>query len=45
MIDTLKLWLKKPAVLFAILLLQAVSYWIITIYIGSEAIPVAYQRF
>lgn len=37
--------MRKPWVLLGFLIFQAVLYWMLVIYIGSEAVPVAYQRF
>lgn len=40
-----KMFFAKPWVLLALLICQSVLYWLIAIYTGSEAVPVAYQRF
>ena len=45
MIELVKTFFKKPTRLLALLIFQAVLYWMIAIYLGSEAVPVAYQRF
>jgi hypothetical protein len=36
---------NKPWVLFAVLIFQCALYWLIVIYQGIGAVPVAYQRF
>jgi len=45
MLERWKSFVTKPWVLFAFLIFQSVLYWMITVYLGSEAVPVAYQRF
>ncbi len=45
MFDRWKAFVTKPSVLFTVLVLQSVLYWMIAIYLGSESVAVAYQRF
>ncbi len=45
MFDRWKAFLTKPWVLFALLIFQCLLYWMAAIYLGGEAVPVAYQRF
>jgi hypothetical protein len=45
MLDRWKAFSTKPQVLLALLVFQSLLYWMIAIYAGSAAVPVAYQRF
>jgi hypothetical protein len=45
MLDRIKTFFIQPWALFALLVFQCLVYWMIAIYIGGEAVPVAYQRF
>ena len=45
MFERLKSRFQKPAALLVLLIVQAALYWMLAIYMGSEAVPVAYQRF
>ncbi len=45
MLDRWKTFLTKPGVLLALLIIQSLLYWTLVICLGSEAVPVAYQRF
>lgn len=45
MLDRWKAFFANRRVLFALLIFQTVLYWMAAIYLGSEAIPVVYQRF
>ena len=45
MLDRWNVLFTKPWVLLTLLIFQCVMYWMIAIYMGSEAVPVAYQRF
>ena len=45
MLDRWKGFLMKPWALFVLLIFQSLLYWMIAIYVGNEAVPVAYQRF
>ncbi len=45
MLDRWKACLTKPRVLLALLIFQSLLYWMLVIRLGSEAVPVAYQRF
>jgi len=45
MFEHWKAYFNKPWVLLGLLVLQSVLYWMLAIYLGGEAVPVAYQRF
>ncbi len=45
MFDRWMAFFTKPGVLLALLIFQSFLYWAVAIFQGSEAVPVAYQRF
>ena len=45
MLYRLRTFFQRPAVLLAMLVVQSLLYWTLAIYLGGEAVRVAYQRF
>jgi hypothetical protein len=45
MLDRVTIFFAKPSTLLLLLVLQTVVYWLLAIYLGSDPVPVAYQRF